>query len=236
MVECAGIQGVTVAVPDRRTPLNADPLGGGAMIKPESVITYVGLLAAVASLPIVVRGIRRRGTGEKHESLFWVQRAPQIAVLLNAVLIVAAFELPQKRMVNLFAHLPTEASGLIAWFGVAIYLSGIVFVVGGWYSLGANFSTDAELLTDQSVTNRGLYQVVLHPVYSGVGQALFGAGLASGSLIAVILTALLVAPLGYRRARYEETLLVSQFDEEYRRYAESVGWRRLVPKFIPFGF
>jgi protein-S-isoprenylcysteine O-methyltransferase Ste14 len=206
------------------------------MIKPESVITYVGLLAVLASLPIVVRGIRRRGTGVKHESLFWVQRAPQIAVLLNTLLIVAAFELPEKRVVSLFALLPAEVSGPISWFGVAIFLSGMVFVVGGWYSLGANFSTDAELLADQSVTNRGLYQVVLHPVYSGVGQALFGAGLASGSLVAVIFTALLVVPLGYRRARYEEGLLVTEFGEEYRRYAESVGWRRLIPKFIPFGF
>jgi protein-S-isoprenylcysteine O-methyltransferase Ste14 len=206
------------------------------MIRPESVIAYAGLLGLVAALPIVVRGLRRRGTGETHEALFWVQRAPQIAVLLNVFVIVATFELPQERMVDVFAQLPPEASGLIAWFGVAIYLSGLAFVVGGWYSLGANFSTDAELLAGQSVTNRGLYKVVLHPVYSGVGQALLGAGVASGSVIAVIFTALLVAPLGYRRARYEETLLVSQFGEEYRRYAESVAWRRLVPKFIPFGF
>jgi len=206
------------------------------MIKPESVITYAGLLALVASLPIAVQGVRRRGTGATHESLFWVQRAPQIAVLLNIVLIVAAFELSPDGVGNLFAHLPLAASGLVAWCGVALYLSGLIFVVGGWYSLGENFSTDAELLAGQSVTNRGLYRFVLHPVYSGVGQALFGAGLASGALIAIFFTALLVVPLGYRRARYEESLLIGRFGEQYRRYAESVGWRRLVPKFVPFGF
>ena len=206
------------------------------MIKPESVITVAGLLALVASLPILVRGIRRRGTGERYESVFWVQRAPQIAVLLNGALIVAAFELPRERISNLFAFLPEEASGLVAWLGVALFLSGLIFVVGGWYSLGANFSTDAELLTDQSVTSRGLYRFVLHPVYSGLGQALFGAGLASGSLTTVVFTALLVLPLGYRRARYEKSLLVERFGEQYRRYAESVRWRRLVPRFIPFGF
>jgi protein-S-isoprenylcysteine O-methyltransferase Ste14 len=211
-------------------------LGGGAMIRPESVITYAGVLALVASLPIAVRGLRRRGTGDTYESLFWVQRAPQIAVLLNIVLIVAAFELPWEGMGNLFAYLPSGASGLVAWCGVALYLSGLIFVVGGWYSLGENFSTDAELLADQSVTNRGLYRFVLHPVYSGVGQALFGAGLTSGALSAVVVTALLVIPLGYRRARYEESLLIGRFGEQYRCYAESVGWRRLVPKFVPFGF
>jgi protein-S-isoprenylcysteine O-methyltransferase Ste14 len=211
-------------------------LGGGAMIKPESVITYAGFLALVASLPIAVQGLRRRGTGDRYESRFSVQRAPQIAVLLNVVLIVAAFESPRERMGNLFAYVPAGESGLLVWFGVALYLSGLIFVVGGWYSLGENFSTDAELLPDQSVTNRGLYRFVLHPVYSGVGQALFGAGLASASLMALVFTVLLVAPLGYRRARYEETLLIERFGEQYRRYAESVGWRRLVPKFVPFGF
>lgn len=206
------------------------------MIDPESVITYAGILALVASLPIAIQGIRRRGTGDTYESLFWVQRAPQIAVVLNIVVVVVAFELPQTGTGNFLAHLPAWASGLVAWCGVALYLSGLVFVVGGWYSLGENFSTDAELLADQSLTNRGFYRFVLHPVYSGAGQALLGAGLASGSLIALAITALLVLPLGYRRARYEESLLVGRFGEQYTRYAESVGWRRLVPKFVPFGF
>lgn len=206
------------------------------MIKPESIIAYLGALALVASLPIAVRGIRRRGTGDRYEPLFRVQRAPQIAVLVNILLIVSAFEFERESMGNVFAHLPSQASGLVAWCGVALYLSGLVFVVGGWYSLGENFSTDAELLPAQSVTNRGLYRFVLYPVYSGAAQALLGAGFASGSLIAVGSTALLVAPLGYRRARYEESLLLDRFGEQYRRYAESVGWRRLVPKFIPFGF
>jgi protein-S-isoprenylcysteine O-methyltransferase Ste14 len=203
------------------------------MIQPDSVITYATLLALAVSLPILVRGIRRRGTGERHESLFWVQRAPQIAVLLNAVLVVAAFE---GHMDDPLAHLPAGLSRPVAWLGVALYLSGLVFVVGGWYSLGANFSTDAELLSGQSVTDRGVYRFVLHPVYSGAAQALLGAGIASGSLLAIAVTVLLVAPLGYRRARYEETLLVDRFGEQYRRYAESVGWRRLVPTFVPFGF
>ena len=206
------------------------------MFEPEAVIDYAAMLALVASLPIGIQGLRRRGTGETHEPLFWIQRAPQIAALLNFALLVAAFELPDGRLPNLFAHLSSGASQLIAWLGVGIYLCGLVFMVGGWYSLGENFSTDAELLSDQSVTSRGLFRFVMHPAYSGIGQALFGAGLASGSLIAVGVTLLLVVPLWYRRARYEETLLIRQFGEQYRNYAESVGWRRLVPTFVPFDF
>ena len=78
--------------------------------------------------------------------------------------------------------------------------------------------------------------VVLHPAYSGVAQALLGAGLASGSMLALLFTVMVVAPFGLRRARYEEALLLERFGEEYERYASSVGWRRIVPRFVPFGF
>ncbi len=209
-------------------------MGGGAVIKPEHVIDYGAILAVLFSLPVLIQGLRRRGTGRKYESLFWVQRAPQIAVFLNIGVVFAAFEFPRAGTMGLFSQLPFRA--VVAWCGVGLYLSGLVFLVGGWYSLRENFSTDAEVLADHSVATGGLYRWVLHPVYSGIGQACFGAGLASGSIISLLITALLVVPLWYRRARYEERLLIERFGEQYLRYAESVHWRRIVPKFVPVGF
>ncbi len=202
-------------------------------ITPEWAIAFFSIIALFGAIPIGVQGLRRRGTSETHESLFWIQRAPQLAVLLNALLILGA---SPERLLNLFAHLPSAVSSLVGWCGVVLYVSGLTFLLGGWYSLGANFSTDAELLRGQTLTSRGFYRVVLHPAYSGVAQALLGAGLASGSLIAVVFTAAIVVPLGFRRARYEEALLVKRFGEQYNRYATSIGWRRLVPRFVPFGF
>ncbi len=202
-------------------------------ITPEWAIVIFGILALFGAIPIGVQGLRRRGTSEAYESLFWIQRAPQLAVLLNALLILGA---SPERLLNLFAHLPSAVSSLVGWCGVVLYVSGLTFLLGGWYSLGANFSTDAELLPGQTLTSRGFYRVVLHPAYSGVAQALLGAGLASGSLVAVIFTAVVVGPLGLRRARYEEALLVKRFGEQYENYAASIGWRRIVPRFVPFGF
>ncbi len=205
-------------------------------ITPEWAIVIFGVLALLGAIPIGVQGLRRRGTSATYESRFWIQRAPQLAVLLNALLIERAFELSPESLLNLFAHLPSAVSSLVAWCGVVLYVSGLTFLLGGWYSLGANFSTDAELLRGQTLTSRGFYRVVLHPAYSGVAQALLGAGLASGSLIAVICTAVLACPLGLRRARYEEALLVKRFCEQYESYATSIGWRRIIPRFVPFGF
>lgn len=206
------------------------------MIQPELVVDYGAILALLLSVPVLVQGLRRRGTGREYESLFWLQRAPQIAALLNIGVVFAAFDLPRIGMSSLFGLLPSQAAGVVAWCGVALYLSGLVFLVGGWYSLRENFSTDAEMLADQSVASGGLYRWVLHPVYSGIGQALFGAGLASGSIVSLVVTAVLVIPLWYRRARYEEALLIDRFGDQYLRYAESVRWRRLVSKFVPIGF
>ena len=45
----------------------------------------------------------------------------------------------------------------------------------------------------------------------------------------------LTAPLWFQRAKYEEKMLTETLGPSYQQYAESVGWRRLVPKFIPFG-
>ena len=205
-------------------------------ITPQWAIVVFGMLALFGAIPILVQGLRRRGTSETYEPLFWIQRAPQLAVLLNVLLILGGFELSHQRLPNLFAHVPSVVSSLVAWCGVVLYVSGLTFLLGGWYSLGANFSTDAELLRGQTLTIHGFYRVVLHPVYSGATQMLFGAGLASGSLIAVVFTVVVVVPLGFRRSRYEEALLVKRFGEEYERYAASIGWRRLVPRFVPFGF
>lgn len=203
-------------------------------ITPERAIVLLGSVALVTALPAAVQGFRRRGSGERHEASFWIQRAPQLAVLANALLLERAFS--PGGLPSLLPHLPPVVSASVGWVGVALYASGLVFLVGGWYSLGANFSLDAELVRDQTVTETGLYRVVLHPAYSGVAQALLGAGLAAGSGVALLFTLLVVAPLGLRRARYEEALLLERFGEAYERYARSVGWRRIVPRFVPFGF
>ena len=128
------------------------------MIKPEHVIDYGAILAVFLSLPVLVQGLRRRGTGRKYESLFWVQRAPQIAVLLNIGVVLAAFEFPRAGTMGLFGQLPSGAVAVVAWCGVGLYLSGLGFLVGGWYSLRENFSTDAEVLADHSVATGGLFE------------------------------------------------------------------------------
>jgi protein-S-isoprenylcysteine O-methyltransferase Ste14 len=130
---------------------------------------------------------------------------------------------------------PEGIAAVISWLGVAILASGMIFMIGGWYSLGKYFSTDAELLDEHDVCRAGLFQYVMHPAYSGIIQCLLGASLAATSIFCALFTVLVVAPLWLNRAKYEEQLLLENLGQPYKKYGDDLKWRRLVPTIFPFG-
>jgi len=200
------------------------------------------LVGSAIAAPVLYKGFVRRGSGVKYEVNFMIQRAPQYASLFNILLIVISF-LVYNKIINVpvlefFAYPASETDPMInaiSWTGVAILISGMVFMVGGWISLGECFSTDAEVLSEHKVKNNGLLKYVMHPAYSGIIQCLLGASLAATGWVSVFFTCLVVAPLWLRRAKYEEAMLIENLGEPYKQYAEQTKWRRLVPTFIPIG-
>ncbi|CAN5229267.1 hypothetical protein BH11CYA1_BH11CYA1_28880 [soil metagenome] len=208
-------------------------------------LTVLGLLAigCALSFPVLYKGFSRRGKGVVYESNFWIQRAPQLLSGVNVALIVLSYgvyngQIPSFPGQQLFSLSPAEPTGallVISWLGVAEMLTGFIFMIGGWYSLGEAFSTDAELLEGQEVKDSGLLRFVMHPAYSGIIQSLVGASIAALSPLSLGFALFVVAPLWLRRAKYEEELLVKTFGEKYKEYAAKLKWRRLVPKFFPIG-
>lgn len=209
-------------------------------------LVTIALLAVgiIFASPVLFHGFRRRGKGIKYENNFVIQRAPQLASVINIGLIVVSFValnqlffsyswcLPILTQAQLLPH---TAQTILSWLGVAILVSGLVFMIGGWYSLGECFSTDAEVLDGHTVRKAGLLKYVMHPAYSGIIQSLLGASLASLSFLCVAFTLLLVAPLWLNRAKYEEQLLIETLGESYTAYAKELKWRRLIPSFFPIG-
>ena len=203
-------------------------------------LTCVGI---VVSAPVLAKGFARRGKGVKYESNFVIQRAPQYTALLNIAIVVLAFlayngELTGPIWQPVFALSNPQPEGvmlIVSWIGFLIMFSGFIFMIGGWYSLGEALSTDAEILEGQKVRNNGLLAFVMHPIYSGIIQSLFGASLAATSIFGVLFVSLVVGPLWLNRAKYEEKILIETFGQNYKDYAEKVGWRRLVPRFFPIG-
>lgn len=205
-------------------------------------IVLVGIGGVIAA-PVLFRGFSRRGTGVKYEHNFIIQRAPQFASLFNIALIVMGFlsyiNLIQvswaRPILSLAAGEPSGVAAFVSWLGVFILLSGLIFMIGGWISLGECFTTDAEVLDGHTVRSDGLLKYVMHPAYSGIIQSLLGASLAATSIPSALFTLLVVAPLWLNRAKYEEQILLESLGPSYREYAENMRWRRLVPTFIPIG-
>ena len=203
------------------------------------LVAFGGALSA----PVLYRGFSRRGKGVKYESNFLIQRAPQLASGLAAVLITFSFlgfnhilkGHGVAPILTLAPLMPRVAGLIVAWIGVALLLCGLIFMIGGWYSLGECFSTDAELLDGQTVRKNGLLKYVMHPAYSGIIQSLLGASIAALSPASALTVIFLVAPLWLKRAKYEEELLIHTFGQGYMDYAQELGWRRLVPSFFPIG-
>jgi protein-S-isoprenylcysteine O-methyltransferase Ste14 len=205
-----------------------------------AVFVFIGILF---SIPVLAKGFSRRGTGVKYEGRFLIQRAPQLVSCLNIAFIIIAFiaynglfkSASFVPILVLTNQNPTGIAAVISWVGVAILISGLIFMIGGWYSLGDCFSTDAEVLANQTVKNTGLLKLVMHPAYSGIIQSLLGASLASTSIFCALFTLFLVAPLWLHRAKYEEALLMETLGQSYKEYAQHMKWRRLVPPWFPIG-
>jgi protein-S-isoprenylcysteine O-methyltransferase Ste14 len=210
---------------------------------PTLATMFLVVCGGVVSVPVLWQGFKRRGSGVRYERNFLIQRAPQLVSLFNVAVIVAAFmvynnliaDMPLSALLSLGEMLSGTIGSVLSWLGIVILLSGLIFMIGGWYSLGDCFSTDAEVLEGHKVRKDGLLAYVMHPAYSGIIQSLFGASLAALSPIALAVTVVLVAPLWLNRAKYEERLLIESLGESYKEYAEELKWRRLVPRFIPIG-
>lgn len=218
---------------------------------------WLFLLSTLLSIPALIRGFLRRGTGVHYEHRFWVQRAPQLAIGLAFIVATSAFELIELRLGNgepsfgkqLFVRLgglqnalslapvlPGRVASALSWSGIFLVLSGAIFLVAGFYTLGSSLSIDAEILPEQGLRVRGPFKWVLHPVYSGYAQFLLGTALVAVSPAVLVVVGSLTIPLLVHRAKYEERLLLDRFGRAYEDLAVSRSWRRIVPTFIPLGF
>ena len=212
---------------------------------PTLVLLGLVSIGVLLSTPVLFKGFSRRGSGIKYEKNFLIQRAPQLMSLFTVFLITFsgfAYNGYFPFINNLIPFVilqaggePTGAALIVSWLGNCIFISGLVFMIGGWISLGEFFSTDAELMENHSVRDTGLLAFVMHPAYSGIIQCLLGASLACTSIFCALFAVAIVAPLWLKRAKYEEELLIEALGEDYKKYGENMGWRRLVPRFIPIG-
>lgn len=119
------------------------------------------------------------------------------------------------------AYLPRQAIALIILsLGLALRFHAI-------WVLGRFFSTTATTQHQHSLIEKGAYQFIRHPAYTGLLISFFAAGFAMGDLLAMLC---LVCPIAYvlnQRIETEEQLLTDYFGQLYYDYSQRT--KKLIP-------
>jgi protein-S-isoprenylcysteine O-methyltransferase Ste14 len=115
----------------------------------------------------------------------------------------------------------------IAWSGIALTWQGVALAIWARYSIGEFWSARVALKEGHQLIRSGPYRVVRHPIYTGLFVAAAGTALVVGEWRGVLAVALLLAAHS-RKALREESLLTSEFGEEYRDYRRRTGF--LLPR------
>ena len=116
----------------------------------------------------------------------------------------------------------------IRWLGVVLFAVGGALRIWPVFVLGYRFSGLVAIQSGHSLVTSGVYGVIRHPSYLGLLVNSLGWALAFRSVIGILLTAFTIPP-HLARIRAEETLLKSQFGDQYEIYRSHTS--RLIPWF-----
>jgi protein-S-isoprenylcysteine O-methyltransferase Ste14 len=124
--------------------------------------------------------------------------------------------------------LPPTASLVAGSLGAALFLQALWLLWRSHADLAGSFSPGLQIRKNHRLVTTGVYENIRHPMYAAhllwaVAQLLLLQNWIAGP-------AFLVAsiPLYVARIPREEVMMLDQFGEEYRRYAERTG--RVVPR------
>jgi protein-S-isoprenylcysteine O-methyltransferase Ste14 len=118
----------------------------------------------------------------------------------------------------------------LRWIGIGIALLGFVLLQWAQNTLGKNWSDTPRMIKEQALVTSGPYQFIRHPIYTAflliLGSTLFISANWPVGLAWVGMTVLEIIS----RVKFEETLLLEYFGDQYRDYMKRTG--RLLPKLM----
>jgi protein-S-isoprenylcysteine O-methyltransferase Ste14 len=126
-----------------------------------------------------------------------------------------------------FAVPALRGSESVRWLGAAALLTGFVLMSLSVGAMGESWRMGIDRDRPGALVRTGLYRRLRHPIYLGMQLVTWGAGLATGQVIALCVAA--AATIGVNiQARLEEAFLLSRYGDEYERYLRQSGrfWPR----------
>lgn len=127
--------------------------------------------------------------------------------------------------------LPWRGNPWTEFVGQLLFLAGLGLVVWSGVALGRSLTAHPEPTAKSELRTTGPYAFARHPIYSGLISLAVGAAFAGASWLHVTAAVALVVTLT-AKSRFEESLLVERYGENYVSYARTVG--RFVPWFDRF--
>lgn len=109
----------------------------------------------------------------------------------------------------------------LAYTGLALTFAGIAFAVWARFALGRNWSAVVTIKQDHELIRSGPYALVRHPIYTGMLLGIAGTALAFDQVRSLL--AFVLVTIGFwLKTRTEESFMIQQFGDQYRRYRREV--------------
>jgi protein-S-isoprenylcysteine O-methyltransferase Ste14 len=124
-------------------------------------------------------------------------------------------------------RVPAAANFPMFAVGIAVWLSGVYLRRHCWRMLGASFTGDVQVSSDQTVITSGAYTYLRHPSYTGGILINAGIGLALGSWASLILIVVVAIGVYSYRIAVEERVLLAGLGEPYAEFMKTR--KRLIP-------
>ncbi len=132
---------------------------------------------------------------------------------------------------------PLLSVGILGWrvvpgtevvdgVGLALTVAGFLIAIWARLTLGGNWSSSVTVKQDHTLTIRGPYAYVRHPIYSGLLLAVLGTAIVFGEVRCFL--ALIVMATGFWiKFHTEESFMEEEFGQQYSAYKERV--KALIP-------
>ena len=145
--------------------------------------------------------------------------------LITLVVVVIAYNLLFAQWLRIgplrLRFLPEDPR--IAWAGIAVTWLGVAVAVWARYCLGEYWSARVTLKEGHQLICTGPYGFVRHPIYTGMLLGAVGTALVVGEWRGVLAVVMLLAAHS-RKAMREESMLTTEFGEEYTAYRQKTGF------------
>ena len=160
-----------------------------------------------------------------------VRRVDGMEKVLLAIVLPAALILPPLYCFTpLLSFADYELAPGIRWTGALMMVASLWLFLRSHLDLGQNWSVSLELRKGHELVSQGVYRRVRHPMYASIWLW----GLAQGMMFANWFAGWAVIPafavMYFVRMPREEQLMIEEFGDEYREYADRTG--RLFPRIM----